>query len=415
MSGCDLPGLKTLEDALQTMQNALENVCESIALPLAEALGYTLSEDITSSVKVPAFNNSAMDGYALKSDDIRLAKDDHAVTLTMVGKSFAGKPFTGQVESGECIRIMTGAVLPDCVDSVVMQEQCVVSAEQITFKQATKTYNNVRFAGEDLDIGDLVLTKGHKLTVRDIPLLASLGISEVNVYRRLMVAIFSSGDELKTVGQPLAVGEIYDSNRYTISALLSKLNVQVIDLGIVPDDYQAIVNTIKIADEQADVVISSAGVSVGEADFIKDALLEHGQINFWKLAIKPGKPFAFGKLNSSVFFGLPGNPVSAIVTLYQLAVPALAWMSGQNYQAALRLPAVSLDNLKKRPGRIDFQRAFFSVNNKGQLQVTTTGNQGSGVFSSMSKSNCFIVLEQERGNVQAGETVIVEPYNSLLN
>lgn len=415
MSGCDIPGLMTLDEALQSISQALDNVCEEITLPLADALGYSLSESIRSSVNVPAFNNSAMDGYAVICEDLEGATTEQPVTLTMVGKSFAGSPYTGEVTPGQCIRIMTGALIPDSLNAVVMQERCIADGQQITFNALPKLSDNVRFAGEDLAVGDLVLTKGHKLTVRDIPLLASLGIAKVKVFRRLKVAIFSSGDELKGLDESLQEGEIYDSNRYSINALLSKLNVEVIDLGIVKDDYQAISAVIKEADQAADVVISSAGVSVGEADFIKDALAELGQINFWKLAIKPGKPFAFGKLPNSVFLGLPGNPVSAMVTLYQLAVPALAKLSGETISAPVRLPATSGSHLRKRPGRIDFQRGTYQVDSSGQLIVTSTGGQGSGIFSSMSQSNCFIVLEQERGNVSQGETVIIEPYSSLLN
>jgi len=415
MSCCDVKGLMPLSDALEKMQESLSNVCDKIVLPLSDALGFTLCENIISDKNVPPFNNSAMDGYALHANDLKECSIANPIQLTQVGKSFAGVPFKGEVEAGCCIRIMTGAVVPDSLDCVVMQERCTVAGDVISFDHAAKLNNNVRFAGEDLSLGQAVLQQGHKLTPRDIPLLASLGIANVAVYRQLKVAVLSSGDELKSLGETLQQGEIYDTNRYSIMALLSRLNVEVLDFGIIKDDYALIKDAMLQADQQADVVITSGGVSVGEADFIKEVLNEIGEIGFWKLAIKPGKPFAFGKLQNSVFFGLPGNPVSAIVTLYQLAVPAMAKMSGEVAKPALRFNAICKDPLSKAPGRTDFQRGTYSVNGEGQLVVSTTGNQGSGVFSSMSQSNCFIVLEQDRGNIAVGETVVVEPYSPLMD
>jgi molybdopterin molybdotransferase len=404
-----------LADALQIMQDKLSIVCDKISLPLSEALGFTLSEHIVAPANVPAFNNSAMDGYALHHEDLIGCAAANPITLTMVGKSFAGAPFTGSIQRGQCIRIMTGAVVPDALNCVVMQEQCDANDLNITFHNAVKENNNVRFAGEDLSVGQTVLKQGHKLTPRDIPLLASIGIAQVNVYRKLKVAVLSSGDELKSLGERLHTGEIYDSNRYSIIALLSRLNVEVLDFGIIKDNYELIKQALITADQKADVVITSGGVSVGEADFIKQVLNEIGEIGFWKLAIKPGKPFAFGQLPNSVFFGLPGNPVSAIVTLYQLAIPAMAKMSGEVLKPAIRFNAICENDLFKAPGRTDFQRGIYHVNASGQLVVKTTGNQGSGVFSSMSESNCFIVLEQARGKVTKGETVVIEPYSALMD
>ena len=415
MDCCSAPGLMPLSNALNTLRESLSNVCEEITLPLSEALGFTLSDNIISGLNVPPFNNSAMDGYALNADELKGCSEDAPVQLTLVGKSFAGAPFEGEIKPGCCIRIMTGAVVPDSLDCVVMQEQCSVEGNNITFKQQVNVNNNVRFAAEDIKIGQAILSQGHKLTPRDIPLLASLGIVNVPVYRKLKVAVISSGDELKSLHESLQKGEIYDTNRYSIIAMLSRLNVEVIDLGIIKDDYSLIKNAFIKADQLADVVISSGGVSVGEADFIKEVLNEVGEIGFWKVAIKPGKPFAFGKLQNSIFFGLPGNPVSAIVTLYQLAVPAMAKMGGEIMKPALRFNAITSEPLSKKPGRTDFQRGTYSVDEQGKLVVSSTGSQGSGVFSSMSQSNCFIVLEQARGKVLAGETVTIEPYNSIMD
>jgi len=415
MGCCDVKGLIPLQDALNKLQESVSNNCEVISLPLSSALGYALAVDIKSPLNVPPFNNSAMDGYALNVVDLENCSSEQPISLALVGKSFAGAPYNGDLAKGECIRIMTGAVVPSCVDTVVMQERIIVTDDQITFSQIPKQNDNVRFSGEDLTKGEVVLEKGHKLTPRDIPLIASLGLADIQVYRKLKVAVISSGDELKSLGEPLRECDIYDSNRYAIIALLSRLNVDIIDCGIVADDLALIRETIKKADQDADVVITSGGVSVGEADFIKDVLNELGEIGFWKLAIKPGKPFAFGKLPNSVFFGLPGNPVSAMVTLYQLAVPAMIKMGGATVKPAIRFDAMVDHNLKKSAGRTDFQRGNYTVNNAGQLTVTSTGHQGSGVFSSMSRSNCFIVLEQERSNIEAGETVTIEPYSHLMD
>lgn len=415
MGRCDKPGLMPIESALTKMQEELTNVCQPITLPLPQALGYALANDILSPLNVPPFNNSAMDGYALSHDDLQKCSEDKPVVLKQIGRALAGVPYHGGIPSGCCVRIMTGAVMPAGVDTIVIQENVSVSDDQITFTRTPKFGDNVRMAGEDLKTGQQVLKQGHQLTARDIPLLASLGLETLRVFRKLKVAVLSSGDELKSLGEPLNDGEIYDSNRYTMIALLSRMNVDVIDFGIIRDDKSAIREAFVKADQQADVVISSGGVSVGEADFIKEILAEQGSISFWKLAIKPGKPFAFGSLSNSVFFGLPGNPVSALVTLYQLAVPAMERLSGIVGKPHIRLPALILDDVKKKPGRADFQRGVYSVDDSGQLVVESTGKQGSGVFSSMSHSNCFIVLEQERGSVKAGESVIIEPYNHLLS
>lgn len=415
MGCCDAKGLMPLEQALTTMQSSVSNVCEKISLALPQALGFILADDIKSPLNVPGFNNSAMDGYALNQADLIDCSADNPITLKLVGRSFAGSPYTGSLEKSCCIRIMTGAMMPDCADTVVMQERSQANGEQITFQQIPKLADNVRSAGEDLTQGEVVLQSGHQLTPRDIPLIASLGMAEIKVFRKLKVAVISSGDELKNLGEKLAEGDIYDSNRYSIMALLSRLNVEVIDFGIIKDDFKLIRAAVKSADLQADVVITSGGVSVGEADFIKDVLTELGSIGFWKLAIKPGKPFAFGKLANSVFFGLPGNPVSAMVTLYQLAVPAMRKMSGLTVKPIIRFNATAVDSLKKKSGRTDFQRANYCVDENGQFVVSITGSQGSGIFSSMSQSNCFIVLEEDRGNVEAGETVLIEPYSTLMD
>lgn len=310
---------------------------------------------------------------------------------------------------------MTGAPVPAGCDAVVMQEETRLQDEKVIITAPVNAGQNIRLTGDDIRAGHQVLAAGVRLGAAELPLLASLGIATVRVLRKLRVAIFSTGDELQPVGQPLAAGQIYDTNRFAISLMLHKLGCEVIDLGIIKDDPAALRAAFTEADRQADVVISTGGVSVGEADFTKTMLEELGVIRFWKLAMKPGKPFAFGRLANSWFCGLPGNPVSAVVTFYQLVQPLLSTLTGQT-AAALppRQRVRTATALKKSPGRLDFQRGVLRQNSQGEPEVVSTGAQGSHVYSSFSQANCFIVLERDRGPVKAGEWVDVEPFNTLL-
>ncbi|MDW6094178.1 molybdopterin molybdotransferase MoeA [Vibrio rhizosphaerae] len=410
MGCCDTPGLLPIEDAIQTMLADVSPIKLSQKLPIETALGHVLAEDVRSPIDVPPFDNSAMDGYAIRIQD--LATTD---TLPLAGKAFAGQPFTETWPEKTCIRIMTGAPVPTGCDAVIMQEKTESTEAGIRFLTTqVKAQANIRPQGDDLKQNEVVLPAGSRLTVRDLPLLASLGIAQVSVLRKPRVAIFSTGDELKPVGETLEAGQIYDSNRYAIRPMLEKFGCAVIDLGIIPDNQSRLTETFEKAQSLADVVITSGGVSVGEADYTKTILESLGQINFWKIAIKPGKPFAFGRLNHSLFCGLPGNPVSAAVTLYVLVQPMLAKLAGHTqWQAPVQMQAISKVSFKKSPGRADYQRGIFSVEN-GQIVVDNAGNQSSGAFRAMSAANCFIVLEQQRGPVEAGETVTIEPFNSAL-
>lgn len=412
MISCDAPGLMPLEVALNKLHSAVECVARIESVTLEGALDRVLAEEVVSSLMVPGYDNSAMDGYALRADDL-----NNSDTLQQVGKSFAGTPYLSEVHSGECVRIMTGAEMPAGADTVVMQENTTAHDNSITFRSSPRAGDNVRLAGNDIAIGDTLLTTGRRLSPTDVGLLASLGVACVNVYTPIKVGLFSSGDELRLPGQALERGCLYDSNRFVVSAMLKRLGCEVLNLGIIKDDPSALKQAFEKACEQCDVVITSGGVSVGEADYTKEILDELGEMNFWKLAIKPGKPFAFGKISqgnkSTVFFGLPGNPVSATVTFHQLALPCLQIMAGEKISEPLTLSIPVNTNLKKRPGRTDFQRGKLEPSEQG-LIASSSGVQSSGMLTSMSNSDCYIVLENERGSVNSGDTVTVIPYDRWL-
>lgn len=403
-------GLISLDDALSALLARVTPVQQHDTVTLPDAAGRITASAVISPIDVPSFDNSAMDGYALRMADLTPGS-----ALPVAGIAFAGSPFSGHWPVGTCIRIMTGAPVPAGCDAVVMQEQTEQDGEAIRITANVNAGQNIRRVGEDIRQGTRVLEAGNKLGAAELPLLASLGIAQVSVLRKLRVALFSTGDELQPVGQPLAAGQIYDTNRFAVQLMLNKLGCEVIDLGIIRDDPAALRAAFIEADSRADVVISSGGVSVGAADYTRQMLEELGEIGFWKLAIKPGKPFAFGRLPNSWFCGLPGNPVSAVVTFYQLVQPLLAKLTGQEGPALPPRQRVrSASYLKKSPGRLDFQRGVLQRNGQGELEVTTTGHQGSHIFSSFQQANCFIVLERDRGNVEVGEWVEVEPFNSLL-
>ena len=380
-------------------------------LTLRAALGRVLVAALHSPCDVPAHTNSAMDGYALNANDLPASGD---ARLRVIGSAFAGRPFHGQPGSGEAVRIMTGAAMPTGTDIVVMQEHATRDSDEVLIDGQHRRGQNVRAAGEDLKQGQQVLAAGRRLLAPDLGLIASLGIGEVTVRRRVRVAYFSTGDELRSIGEALGPGEIYDSNRYTLYAMLKRSEVEIIDMGVVRDRREAVEAALREASQVADVVITSGGVSVGEADYIKEVLGTIGQVRFWKVAMKPGRPLAFGTLGQARFFGLPGNPVSVMVTFYQFVQPALFKMAGTIANPPLVLKARTTAVLNKRPGRTEFQRGILSRDTLGELRVTPTGDQGSGILNSMASADCFIILGMDTGRVDSETLVDVQPFQGLL-
>ena len=406
-------------DAGQALAQIVDTVSpprEIETVALRDALGRVVAGESRSRINVPGHTNSAMDGYAICSEDIPAR---NRATLSVIGTSWAGRPFAGPVRPGECVRIMTGAAMPDGADTVVMQERVEKKDDTIGIDCDNQPGQNVRQAGEDIRQGETVLEKGKLIHPAELGLLASAGIDEVSVYKKLRVAFFSTGDELRPVGSELQKGQIYDSNRYTLYGMLSRLGVEIVDLGVIGDERNAIEQAFSDAAARADVVITSGGVSVGEADFVKEILEQLGTVHFWKVAMKPGRPLAFGKVGDAWFFGLPGNPVSVMVTFYMFVLPALRKMMGTSYREPLTVTATCSSRLRKRAGRIEYQRGILTLEKNGDppghgYRVSKTGPQGSGVLRSMSDANCFIILPMESSGIEAGDTVRVLPFEAIV-
>ncbi|NJD86689.1 MAG: molybdopterin molybdotransferase MoeA [Betaproteobacteria bacterium] len=400
------PNSMPVDKARAFIHRFLEPVSATVRVPIRDALGRVLAGDVVSPVDVPSHRNSAMDGWAMRGADL---KTDAEATLEEIGSAFAGRPFGGSVGPGQCVRIMTGGVVPEGADTVVMQERARAAGNRVTFAAGQKTGQNVRQAGEDLKHGAVALPKGRIVRPAELGLLASLGVGEVSVYRPLRVAFFSTGDELKSIGSTLGEGEIYDSNRYTLHGMLTRLGCEVLDMGVVRDDPALLEKAFRDASLAADVVITSGGVSVGEADFVKDLLGKLGEVVFWKIAMKPGRPLAYGRIQGAHFFGLPGNPVSVMVTFYQFVREALLRLMGADPVPPFpSFPARCTAKLRKAPGRTEFQRGILARGEDGSWTVAPTGDQGSGILKSMSEANCFIVLGESVGNVEPGTVVEVQ-------
>jgi molybdopterin molybdotransferase len=400
------PNSMPVERAKRLIRQFLSPPGGALRVPVRAALGRVLAADIVSPVDVPAHANSAMDGYAFAHTDLVPAGP---TAFSVAGTAFAGVPFDRAIGRGECVRIMTGGLIPTGADTVIMQERVQLDGGSVLVPPGQKRGQHVRPAGEDLRRGAVALAAGKLLRPADIGLIASLGIGEVSVFRPLRVAFFSTGDELVSIGSPLGPGQIYDSNRYTLQAMLARLGVESFDLGVVRDDPAAIEAAFRTAAAMADVVMTSGGVSVGEADFVKQMLNRLGEVLFWKIAMKPGRPLAYGRIGAAHFFGLPGNPVSVMVTFYQFVRDALLVLMGiPDPEPVPTLRAVCTTPLKKAPGRTEYQRGVLSRDPSGRPVVVATGDQGSGILRSMSEANCFIVLPDTQGDVSAGTEVDVQ-------
>jgi len=380
------------------------HACER--LPIRQCLNRVNNEAVKSPLNVPPLPNSAMDGYAIAHDDLIT---DGIAELEEIGAAFAGVPFMQDCGPGQCVRIMTGALIPAGTDTVVMQEQVQVGENgRIRIDSDHRVGENIRQAGEDVQQGEIVIEAGVRLSPADLGILASLGIAKLQVKRKPVVAFFSTGDELMSVGEKLEPGMIYDSNRYSLFGMLAQLPVDVLDLGVVRDNPESMREALADAAARADLIISTGGVSVGEADFIKPALEDLGSTEFWKIAIKPGRPLTFGQIGSSIFMGLPGNPVAVMVTFSQFVAPAIEVLSGASMQPARLVPARSLERLRKKPGRTEFQRGIAVLDENNRWQVGKTGKQGSGILTSMSRANCLIVLPEDNAGVEPGDEVSIQ-------
>ena len=415
------PELLPVDIALERIARQITplNADDGELLPLRECLDRIVSRSIRSPIEVPAYTNSAMDGYAVNSQDLP-AKGER--TLKVAGTSWAGRPHNGPVSSGEAVRIMTGGMMPEGTDTVVIQEhvEARMSGDEVVaidVDGSTDTGRNVRQAGEDIKTDDIIVEAGEQLTPAHIGLIASLGVDKVQVYRKLRVAFFSTGDELRPLethaGKALGVGEIYDSNRHTLFAMLSRMGVELIDLGVVPDTAADTRRALLKAANTADVVISSGGVSAGQADFVSRTLSDIGEVTFWKLAMRPGRPLACGRVGQAHFFGLPGNPVAVMVTFYEFVQPAIKRMMGCTTTDAPLFSATSASSIRKVPGRIEYQRGVITTE-AGQTMVRTTGKQGAGRLTSMCLANCLIVLPVECDGVEPGDTVQIQPFHGLI-
>ncbi len=409
----DDPELLPAAEALHRIQAHVPRIDGTEDVSLAAALGRVLAADVVSPMDVPGHTNSAVDGYALQGAALPAAGAE--ATFRVIGSAFAGRPFAGTVAAGECVRIMTGAVMPEGTDTVVMQEHVVVEDGHVRIAAGHRTGQNVRQAGEDLRTGQVMLRAGARLLPAALGMLASVGIARVAVVRPLKVAFFSTGDELRSLGEPLEPGQVYDSNRYTLHGMLARAGVDAVDLGVVRDDPARLREALDAACAAADVVITTGGVSTGEADHVKPLLAERGQVGFWRIAVRPGRPLAFGLVGGRAFFGLPGNPVAVMMTFYQFVQPALAAMCGVTSPSPLPLvDAECPERLRKKPGRVEYYRAVLSRDPDGRLRVRPTGRTGSGLLHTMHDANCLIVLPEESATVAAGSVVQVQPFFGLV-
>ncbi|HHB1592217.1 TPA: bifunctional molybdopterin-guanine dinucleotide biosynthesis adaptor protein MobB/molybdopterin molybdotransferase MoeA [Vibrio campbellii] len=408
---CDTlsPAFLSVVQGQEKILSLVNTVAETEACKIEDAYGRVLADHVVSPVNVPQYTNSAMDGYAIRGDDVE--RDSYQV----VAEVMAGHAYDQPLEVGQAVKIMTGAPTPINGDTVVMREQASQDGDTVTFNGASiKTGQNVRQAGEDLAIGSDVFTAGTRLASPEMGMIASLGFGEANVFRKLKVAVFSTGDEVQAPGTEQKANSIYDSNRFTIMGMLEKLGCEILDFGILEDNEQLMIEALENASAQADVVMTSGGVSVGDADYIKLALDKLGQIDFWRINMRPGRPLAFGQINDKPFFGLPGNPVAVMVSFINFVEPALRKMQGEQGWKPLKVSAIATENLRSRQGRTEFSRGIYELDETGRLTVRTTGKQGSGILRSMSEANCLIEISPAVDTVKSGESVTIIPLQGRI-
>ncbi len=402
-------GMLSVAESLQQILSKIAMLGEAEPVELSGCTNRVIAQDLVSAINVPPHSNSAMDGFAVAADGL-IANNP----LKVVGSVYAGADFSKRLAKGEAVEIMTGAPIPEGADTIVIREASTLNGDQVSFIGPVKKGQHVRQAGEDIAVGDIALTKGTLLRPQEVGLAASLGFTKLDVFKRPTVAVFSTGDEVTCQGAPLPKNCIYDTNRFTLQGLLKRLGCRVIDFGIIEDTQLEMEKVLLKASQEADLVLSSGGVSMGNADYIRQALEAVGQINFWKIAMRPGRPIAFGKINQTPFFGLPGNPVAVMVTFTQFVQPALRKMMGQSGWNPQRMTALTIDKLKSRYNRTDYIRGIYSIDESGQLVVSSTGSQGSGILTSMARANCFIEIPDELESVQSGQRVVIQPFADLL-
>lgn len=403
--------LLTIEQATHEIDRAIKPISAQEQLILHDAVGRILAQPVFSSINIPPERTAAMDGYAFSSHDM---VSGETFFLRNIGTSWAGKPFRNKIQAGQCVRIFTGAVMPDNADSVIMQEFVHEAEGLVQFPSQTSGFEFVRQAGSDVKENTQIVSAPKELTAVDCALLAAAGIFEVAVNRKISVAFFSTGDELTSLGHTLDFGQIYDSNRYALKGLLDKPCFSATDLGVIRDDREQLKLTLMAASQTHDVIISTGGASVGDADYLHEAVEDCGRVNLWKIAMKPGKPLIFGSIGQCLFFGLPGNPVSVVVLFKKIILPALQQLTGIRRTRPLSLRAVCRSTLKKKPGRQEYQRGILTQHDDGRFEVELAGPQDSHQLHSLSKANCFIVLVAENEGVTAGEWVTVEPFSCQI-
>lgn len=404
-------GLVPIAEAAKRILSEIKAIEDSEYVDINNAVGRILADTVYSSMNVPPHSNSAMDGYAVSA---KAMPETGNKEFSVVGTALAGKPWMGKCQSNQVVQVMTGAVMPEGTDTVIIQEEVSIQGRTAILSAKFKPGQNVRAAGEDIEKGTVALSSGEKIGAAEMGVLASIGTEQVRVIRKPVAAIFSTGDELKVPGQSLEPGNIYDSNRYVLVGLLQQAGLEVSNLGIIPDNPERTMNSLANASKQADVIITSGGVSTGSADYVINALQELGEINLWRIALRPGRPFAFGTIGNTLFFGLPGNPVAVMVTFYQLVKPALQKLMGaRELNSVPLMKAKAISRFRKKPNRTEVYRAALSHDEQGNPVVSASAAQGSGLLSSMSRANCFVLLDDDAETVLPGDLVDVQLFTGL--